>query len=165
MTLSDSYVKGELPLPRVTELETLFTPSNLAVTPSVIKAKESNQFNSFFTLHAGEGFSQPAHLTTTSLSNLTLNTDSQELDDSYRITKLDNFKLNKHQPHTTLLPETRKYYTVAAKVFNNFTTAHEEFAPQSSNVALSTPVTNVTKRSLLNFFSDVQFKRTRLQSA
>jgi hypothetical protein len=110
--------------PFVTEMTNLFNPSNIQANTNL----NANYGHSIFTtIHSDDFIPHPLAVTTTGLKKTTLLGDSLDLDDSYASLNHLTLNLGNRTNHQLLTALDGKFYTSSSKVFNNFTTSHEDF--------------------------------------
>lgn len=135
--MSDSIKGSPESTPVVTEMTNLFNPSNFQVNSN----PNSSSFESIFTtIHSDDFVTYPLAMTTTGLKKTTLLGDSLDLDDSYASLNHLTTNLTNRTNHQLLISLEGKFYTSSSKVFNNFTTSHEDFKFSNPSIATSEDV-------------------------
>ena len=127
LNLSDLANKGDSPTPVITEMSSLFTPTNHHLSDNNIVNSTSSADSSLAPLRSDENFTNSTLLTTKTINLLSAVTETQDLEDSYLSSKTMTFSNIDQKPHTRLLTSPSKFFVSSSKTFNNFTTSHTDF--------------------------------------
>ena len=161
LNLSDLANKGDSPTPVITEMSSLFTPTNHYLSDNYVTSNTSSVDSALAPLRSDENFTNSTLLTTKTINLLSAVTETQDLEDSYVSSKTTTFSSIDQKPHTLLLTSPSKFFVSSSKTFNNFTTSHTDFnvsAPfNTPNLIQSNLNSDTTKTYLLQYMNRLNY--------